>query len=119
MSSVDPTSAISGVLAQMRTLAHEASSGVIGAQGAALVPNTGAAVAGRSFADELSRTLNSVAAMQNQSSAQARAYQAGVPGVSLNDVIVDMQKSSIAFQATVQVRNRLVSAYQEIASMPV
>jgi flagellar hook-basal body complex protein FliE len=33
--------------------------------------------------------------------------------------MIDMQKASIAFQATVQVRNRLVAAYQEIASMPV
>jgi flagellar hook-basal body complex protein FliE len=30
-----------------------------------------------------------------------------------------MQKAGLAFQAAIQVRNRLVSAYQEIASMPV
>ena len=53
------------------------------------------------------------------SSAQARAFQMGAPDISLNDVMIDMQKAGIAFQATLQVRNRLVQAYQEIASMPV
>jgi flagellar hook-basal body complex protein FliE len=43
----------------------------------------------------------------------------GEPGISLNDVMIDLQKASVGFQATVQVRNRLVAAYQEIASMPV
>lgn len=72
-----------------------------------------------SFAAELSRSLQRVSAAQNDAAAQARAFQAGEPGVSLNDVMIDMQKASLAFQATVQVRNRLVAAYQEIASMPV
>lgn len=71
------------------------------------------------FAAELQRSLHRVSAMQNQSTQQAQAFALGEPGVSLNNVMVDMQKAGIAFQATVQVRNRLVAAYQEIASMPV
>ena len=57
--------------------------------------------------------------MQNQAQDQAKAFEAGVPGIALNDVMIDMQTASVAFQTTVQVRNRLVAAYQEIASMPV
>ena len=39
--------------------------------------------------------------------------------VSLSDVMISMQKASIGFQATVQVRNKLVSAYHEIMNMQV
>ena len=116
---IESTLGIESVVSQMRSLAQQASSGAGVAFGQAQGLQNIGSTGGRSFADELSRTLNSVAALQNQSSAQARAYQAGEPGVSLNDVMVDMQKSSIAFQATLQARNRLVAAYQEIASMPV
>ncbi|MFA7668485.1 MAG: flagellar hook-basal body complex protein FliE [Burkholderiaceae bacterium] len=71
------------------------------------------------FAAELQQSLARVSEMQNTANVQANAFQAGAPDVSLNDVMVDMQKAGIAFQATLQVRNRLVQAYQEIASMPV
>ncbi|RYJ03898.1 MAG: flagellar hook-basal body complex protein FliE, partial [Acetobacteraceae bacterium] len=49
----------------------------------------------------------------------AVAFERGAPDVALSDVMIDMQKAGIAFQTAVQVRNRLVSAYQEIAGMPV
>lgn len=103
---------IENLLAQMRQIAESAS---------ALPSKTSAGKIDQqgSFAAELSRSLQRVSAAQNDAAAQARAFQAGEPGVSLNDVMIDMQKASLAFQATVQVRNRLVAAYQEIASMPV
>ena len=56
---------------------------------------------------------------QEAANLKAQAFELGEPGVALNDVMIDMQKASIAFQTTIQVRNRLVAAYQEIASMPV
>lgn len=71
------------------------------------------------FASELKRALDKVAEMQNAASSQAKAFTLGEPGIALNDVMIDMQKAGIAFQTTVQVRNKLVAAYQEIASMPV
>ena len=42
-----------------------------------------------------------------------------VPGVDLPQVMIDMQKSSVAFRGAVEVRNRVVSAYQDIMNMPV
>lgn len=72
-----------------------------------------------SFAAELSRSLNSVSHAQNAADAQAKAFDLGEPGISLNQVMLDFQKANIAFQATVQVRNRLVEAYKEIANMSV
>ena len=103
---------IENLLAQMRQVA-EAASALPSTSPAGKLDKQGG------FAAELTRSLQRVSVAQNDAAAQARAYQSGEPGISLNDVMVDMQKASLAFQATVQVRNRLVAAYQEIASMPV
>ena len=52
--------------------------------------------------------------------AQARtAYTLGEDGYTLADVMVASQKSRVAFEATLRVRNQLVSAYQEIMNMPI
>lgn len=104
-------SAIENMLSQMRQVA----------QAAGNLPVRSDAVADKQggFAAELARSLTKVSEMQNTATVQAQAFQAGDPNVSLNDVMVDMQKAGIAFQATMQVRNRLIQAYQEIASMPV
>jgi len=103
--------AIENMLSQMRQVA----------QAAANLPARNEAVKGEQggFAAELARSLSRVSEMQNTAKAQTEAFQAGDPGVSLNDVMIDMQKAGIAFQATMQIRNRLIQAYQEIASMPV
>jgi len=71
------------------------------------------------FADALKNTLSQVSEAQGAASAKGRAFAMGDDSVNLSDVMVSMQKASIAFQATIQVRNKLVSAYQEIMNMPV
>ncbi len=71
------------------------------------------------FADTLNKALRAASAVENSANAQANAFERGVPGVSLNDVMVDLQKANLSLQTTVQMRNRLVAAYQEIASMSV
>ncbi len=108
---IQQLSAIEDVLSQMRSVAQAASARPVN-ENAPTVESGG-------FAAELQRSIQQVASMQNSATAQAKAFQLGDPNVALNDVMIDMQKASIAFQATVQVRNRLVAAYQEIASMPV
>jgi flagellar hook-basal body complex protein FliE len=49
---------------------------------------------------------------------KAEDFELGKPGVALNDVMVDLQKANVAFQTGLQVRNRLVSAYQEVMNLP-
>lgn len=71
------------------------------------------------FADLLQESVSKVSETQQTSSSLAAAFEAEDPGVDLADVMVAMQKSSLSFQAMVTVRNKLVSAYQEIMSMPV
>jgi flagellar hook-basal body complex protein FliE len=46
------------------------------------------------------------------------AYEQG-ENVPLTDVVINMQKSSLAFEATLQVRNKVLKAYEEIMNMPV
>jgi flagellar hook-basal body complex protein FliE len=42
-----------------------------------------------------------------------------VPGIELPQVMLEMQKASVSFRALTEVRNRFVSAYQEIMNMPI
>ena len=71
------------------------------------------------FADALKNSLEQVSATQAKASELGKAFSLGDDSVSLSDVMIAMQKSSINFQATVQVRNKLVSAYHEIMNMQV
>lgn len=56
---------------------------------------------------------------QKQSGELANAFQMGDDRVELTDVMISSQKSRLAFQAVLQVRNKLVNAYQDIMNMPV
>jgi flagellar hook-basal body complex protein FliE len=49
----------------------------------------------------------------------ATRFQAGDPAVSLEDSMVALQKANVTFQAAVQVRNRVASAYQDIMNLPI
>lgn len=99
---------IEGVLQQMQTMAIQAG-------------NSGrnSAAPGVSFASELTAALGKISDTQQAARKQAQNFELGVPGISLNDVMVDLQKSSVSLQMGVQVRNKLVAAYQDIMNMPV
>lgn len=72
-----------------------------------------------SFANVLKQGLEAVNATQSQASDLAARFERGEPGLELSAVMLESQKASVAFRATVEVRNRLVSAYQEIMNMPI
>ena len=71
------------------------------------------------FQSALKSSLDQVNNAQLQSQQMAQRFEMGDPSVSLSDAMISLQKSSIALQQTIQVRNKLVQAYQEIMSMPV
>jgi flagellar hook-basal body complex protein FliE len=71
------------------------------------------------FSSALKSSLDQVNQVQLQSQQLAQRFEMGDSTVSLSDAMISMQKSSIAFQQTIQVRNKLVSAYQEIMNMGV
>jgi flagellar hook-basal body complex protein FliE len=64
-------------------------------------------------------SIDSVAGMQNHATAMASAYEAGDKSVDLTNVMLEMQKASLAFRAMTEVRNKLVDAYQQVMNMPV
>jgi len=74
---------------------------------------------GVDFAQVLQSALKDVSSAQQEARAMARNFSAGDPDVNLQEVMVNLQKASLSFQQMVQVRNRLVSAYQDIMNMPV
>ena len=71
-----------------------------------------------SFTDSVKNVLSKVNEVQVQSSQLQEAYQRG-EDIPLTDVVLGMQKSSLAFEATLQVRNKVLKAYEEILNMPV
>ena len=78
------------------------------------------AAAGRpDFAGLLAESVNKVNAMQQEAGKLSAAFESGDPNVNLAQVMVSLEKSGLGFQAVTQVRNKLLSAYQEIMNMPV
>jgi len=71
------------------------------------------------FADLLKASVDQVNTAQQQASGLAQGFDANDPNVNLQDVMVSLQKANLSFQTMVQVRNRLVTAYQEIMNMQV
>ncbi len=108
---VSGLSGIESMLQQMRVAVTKAETGNLAAGEAVAQPD--------GFPAELQRSIRRVTGAQNAATAQAKAFEMGAPDVSLNDVMIDLQKASIGFQTAVQVRNKLVAAYKEISSMAV
>jgi flagellar hook-basal body complex protein FliE len=77
------------------------------------------ATSGASFGDAMTQALKGVSAQQSEAGRLQREVQLDNPTVSLEETMVSMQKAQIGFQATLQVRNRLVSAYSEIMNMQI
>ena len=119
------SSRIEAMMAQLKAAATKpaapsmAPSGLagLGGPGAAAGINEGASKV--SFSDALKNSLQQVSNSQNKAEELGQRFAMGDDSVSLSDTMIAMQKSTIAFQATVQVRNKLVSAYHEIMNMQV
>lgn len=73
----------------------------------------------KNFADMLGQALDTVNTMQLDSKEKAMRFEMGDKSLSLADVMVTKEKSGIAFEATVQVRNKVLEAYKSIMNMPV
>ena len=71
------------------------------------------------FSDVLKQSLDSVNSSQVQADDLNKKFAMGDDTVSLSDVMIAQQKASINFQATLQVRNKLVTAYHDIMNMQV
>jgi flagellar hook-basal body complex protein FliE len=101
---------INQVLAQIRSLSSQTK---IGTSQAPQTQQTGPSA----FANILRQGLDSVNQSQQTASQLTDAFSRGTPGVELPQVMLEASKANVAFHALSEVRNRLVSAYQDIMNM--
>ncbi|PSJ44594.1 flagellar hook-basal body complex protein FliE [Zobellella taiwanensis] len=71
------------------------------------------------FSALLGKAINNVNGLQKSTDDLRTRFELGDEAVSLEQVMLAAQKSGIAFEATVQVRNKVVDAYKTIMNMPV
>jgi flagellar hook-basal body complex protein FliE len=106
------TKGLEQMLSQLRSAADIAA----GKPGAA---DAATAAGGVDFAQVLDSALQGVSNAQNGAQEMAQSFSAGDPSVNLQDVMINLHKANLSFQQMVQVRNKLVTAYQDIMNMQV
>lgn len=72
-----------------------------------------------SFSGLMKSAVDQVNETQKASGKLKTAFEMGDPNVTLADTMIASQKATVAFQATLQVRNKLVAAYEEVMRMSV
>ena len=121
------SSRIEAMMAQLKSAAQKPAGpaspaealGGLGGIGKLGAPDAAESSSKVSFSDALKASLQNVSNAQIQADDMGKKFAAGDDSVSLSDTMIAMQKASISFQATVQVRNKLVSAYHDIMNMQV
>ncbi|MES9900085.1 MAG: flagellar hook-basal body complex protein FliE [Sedimenticola sp.] len=104
------TMSIDQVLAQMRLMS---------AQAATETKPTQELQSSVDFGDLLKQSIDSVNETQLQAGQMKQAFELGEGDANLAEVMIAVQKSSVSFEAMVQVRNKLVEAYKEVMNMPI
>jgi len=122
-------SQIQAMLQQLRAAAAQtqapgsfAASAASAASGAAPADSAnGAAQAAKpvDFSQVLKSSLDKVAETQQSASDLSDRYMRGDDNVNLSEVMIAGQKANIALQTTIQVRTKLVAAYNDIMNMQV
>ncbi|MES9831100.1 MAG: flagellar hook-basal body complex protein FliE [Candidatus Thiodiazotropha sp. DIVDIV] len=100
---------IEQVLAQMRVMSAQA------ADNAQESPKS----SGADFSALLKQSIDHVNSIQQEASALRTAFDSGQGEMDLSQVMIAAQKSSLSFEAMVQVRNKLVEAYKDVMNMPI
>ena len=108
-------SKVDGLLAEMRAAMVAAQGGGAAKAGNSVTASSGAV----DFASVLKSSLDGVAQAENKATVLQNAFVMGDDKVSLSDAMIAMQKANISLQATVQVRNKVVAAYNDIMNMQV
>lgn len=109
-----PVSPLASALAQIQSMSAQAADSAAPAAVAA----SGAATSD-GFAAALKASIDKISGDQQTAVNESQAFELGASNVSLNDVMVDMQKANVGFQFGLQVRNKLVSAYTDLMQISV
>jgi flagellar hook-basal body complex protein FliE len=83
----------------------------------ALTGITGAGTPGVSFADVFGNAVNQVESVQQTAQTAAADFLANGKG-DVHNIALDAQRAELSLELFQQVRNKFVSAYQEIMKMP-
>ena len=71
------------------------------------------------FSNLMQDSIREVNAAMQESRAMTTRFEMGDPSLSLAQIMLTKEKAGIAFEATVQVRNKVLEAYKTIMNMPV
>ncbi len=104
---------MNALLAQIQALQKSNESSI----GSALAPST--TPEGVDFKTILKNAISDVSNAQNSAQAKVQAFSTGDSSMSLEEVMVSLQKANISFQGMLAVRNRLVDAYKEVTNLQV
>jgi flagellar hook-basal body complex protein FliE len=111
INAIDPNQ----LLTQMRAMQAQASDSVNpAAQGEQGQPSNRV-----DFSKVMQNAVGQVNELQQSSGDLKTAFEQGDPNVNLVDVMIASQKASVAFESTLQVRNKMVEAYQEVMRMSI
>lgn len=121
INSVTSHANIASMLQTLNAVQQQAAAGVNppGVNPAVLNPGAQVSAAGKpGFTDMVRNAVSEVNQVQMHSRELQTAYERGEP-IPLHEVVLGMQQSSLAFEATLQVRNKVLKAYEDILNMPV
>jgi len=110
-----PINPLTSALQQMQSMAAEAA----GTSNAATIGQQSGAASAGGFANALKSSIDKISDDQTKAVGESQAFEMGSPNVSLSDVMVDTQKANIGLQFGLQVRNKLVAAYNDIMQMSI
>ncbi len=105
------TKGIEQMLSVLQTTAAQAGGRATGA--------SGATAGGPDFSEVLKNSIDKVNETQQQANQMAEKLAAGDTNQNLHEVMIALQTASISFQEMVQVRNKLVTAYQDVMNIQV
>lgn len=89
----------------------------VGALSGLMASNGGSTSQPSGFLDLVNSALQGVSASQNTAATSESGFAVGAPGATLGAALVASDKAEIGWNATVAVRNELVSAYQSVMNM--
>jgi flagellar hook-basal body complex protein FliE len=107
------TAQLDSMLAELRSVSAVTS---VGAGKSVQASN---ALGGTDFSQALKSAIDQVSQAQQSAQQMSHDFASGDSNVNLQDVMMNLQKASLSFQQMVQVRNKLVTAYNDIMNMQV
>ena len=111
---IEKATSASSIASMLQTLkTHAAQAAGVGVDGLG-----GQTVAKSEFSDLVAKAVKETNSLQLDSQETNNAFERGEQ-VPLTDVVLKMQKASLSFEATLQVRNKVLKAYEDIMNMPV